>query len=820
MKLRLCLPILAAMGLRAALPATEGVQNPAVLDAAKPLEQGLPDIAVVKLRALLGRNMSAEDWRAGAEKLSEALIASGDANQALLLLDDSRLRDSEGGRFLRAQALARLQRFREALALYEDIAAGNRSSFRKQALFGAAEMLRALNRAEEALHRLSALADDEAWHDRVELRAAELWLDQEDSAEARRCLASIRPQTTADRQMKRFLEARLEIVEQHPERALQILEPATKHVEGAPPAMIVATLFTIADIHLQLRTAETADDYLEDFIDHYPNNPDLSRVFAKLDEVYRAERKPARTQLDHWTHQPEQPRRALAQWYLARLDLRAGRRERAYRLLAELRHSHPSGATVAPAMVEFAQMHLEDGRPAETLAILVEARALWPDQALLDRIDLMVAQAHYRVGETELATQGFERVGYSDSSFAKTSLFNAAVGRLKLNDKAQFAADYSQLAKNDAGAGNDADLRLEQSLSDAAKGDEHAMQSLGAFIRDFPNDPRVSEAWVALAELNFHRTPAALEEARKDLGQARGAHPTTAALERADYLAIWLEDSSENTDSNVIDLASRFLKQYPDSVLVPEVRMKLAETYYRRQDFSNAQTHFELLAQKNPGSHLAEKALFFAGESAMASMGQNSLERAVVLFNQVIELKGELRWTARNEQASIERKLGKPQNALLLYDEVIKSEARPSDKREALCGKGDIYFELGSADAKNFQLAAAAYDQLAREAPEAAHWRNQALFKKALCLEKIADRGGALSIFYDILEKQSRVDRPPELFWFYKAGFDAARLLEDEEKWMSAAAIYKRLVAVAGPRSEEASARLNRLRLEHFLWEE
>jgi tetratricopeptide (TPR) repeat protein len=204
----------------------------------------------------------------------------------------------------------------------------------------------------------------------------------------------------------------------------------------------------------------------------------------------------------------------------------------------------------------------------------------------------------------------------------------------------------------------------------------------------------------------------------------------------------------------------------------------------------------------------------------MASMGQNSLERAVVLFNQVIELKGELRWTARNEQASIERKLGKPQNALLLYDEVIKSEARPSDKREALCGKGDIYFELGSADAKNFQLAAAAYDQLAREAPEAAHWRNQALFKKALCLEKIADRGGALSIFYDILEKQSRVDRPPELFWFYKAGFDAARLLEDEEKWMSAAAIYKRLVAVAGPRSEEASARLNRLRLEHFLWEE
>jgi tetratricopeptide (TPR) repeat protein len=311
-----------------------------------------------------------------------------------------------------------------------------------------------------------------------------------------------------------------------------------------------------------------------------------------------------------------------------------------------------------------------------------------------------------------------------------------------------------------------------------------------------------------------------VEDARKNLEQARQAHPTPAALERADYLSIWLEDSDQMGDAKVIESASRFLKQYPASVLLPEVRMKLAETYYRRQDFSNAQTHFEILAQKNRGSPLAEKALFFAGESAMGSMGPNSLERAVVLFNQVVELKGELRWTARNEQAAIERKLGKPQNALLLYDEVIKSDARPSDKREALCGKGDIYLEMGSADPKNFQLAAAVYDELAREAPDAGYWRNQALFKKALCFEKTADPNGALSTFYDILEKQSRTDRPPELFWFYKAGFDAARLLEDQEKWTSAAAIYKQLVAVAGPRSEEASARLNRLRLEHFLWEE
>jgi len=43
-------------------------------------------------------------------------------------------------------------------------------------------------------------------------------------------------------------------------------------------------------------------------------------------------------------------------------------------------------------------------------------------------------------------------------------------------------------------------------------------------------------------------------------------------------------------------------------------------------------------------------------------------------------------------------------------------------------------------------------------------------------------------------------------------------LLEEDSKWESAVAIYDRLVAAGGSRSEEAKARLNNIRLEHFLW--
>src|SRR5438046_6255983 len=264
----------------------------------------------------------------------------------------------------------------------------------------------------------------------------------------------------------------------------------------------------------------------------------------------------------------------------------------------------------------------------------------------------------------------------------------------------------------------------------AAKGDKKAAESLQQFVRDFPKNPRVSEAWVGLAELAFHSTPPRLGEARKLLALAADSSATTAAAERADYLIIWIEDSADVNEMKVVDLANRFLQQHPASSFAPEVRMKLAEIYYRRQDFANAQTQFEILAQQNPDGPLGEKALFFAAESAMSSMGKHSLDQAIVLFDQVVQLNGDLKWAARNEQAVIERKLGKPQDALLLSDEVLKGEAGASEKQEALCGKGDIFFEMAGNDSNNYQRAIEAYDKLASDKDAPPHWRNQALLKR------------------------------------------------------------------------------------------
>ena len=791
--------------------------SPEIAQASAPNLEGVPEVAVVRLQSLLNKNLTEAERRAVVEKLAQAQMAANEPEDTLVLLADARLRDLPWARFWRSQALATVQRWAEALPLYEELA-NETSPFQKAAVFGCGETLRALGKRSEALARFLVLVHDKEWGTRAQLRAAEMYIQLSDAPEARRLLEQMQPNSILERRERRDLRGRLELISHRPERAIGMFQAILKRPEGTPHSILLAALFGIAEAHLQLKTPEIGDDVLERFIDQHYADRDLPLVFAKLDELYRAERKPSRNELEKWVRRPEQPRRTIARWYLARLEIRAGRRERARELFTDLRRTGSNSPATARALLEFAEFEIDDRHFDEALAILDDARLLHPDPGLLNRIDFESAQAHYLARRFDTATAAFEQIAHRDSPWTNAALFNASSGWLQLGDHARFVADYNELEQKGADEQTRTDLRLEEGLMQAAKHDKKATASLERFIHDFPKNPRVSEAWVALAELAFHSSPPRMEEAHKDLDHVAESMPTATAAERADYLRIWVEEAAGTDESKVIELAKRFVDQHEQSPFAPEVRMKLAELYYRRQDFANAQTQFEIIAQQNPNDTLAEKALFFAAESAMSSMGEHTLDRALVLFDQVVQKNGTMRWAARNEEAVIERKLGKPNDALTLYDEVLKSNAGASEKREALCGEGDIFFEAGAADPTNYQRAIDAYEQLAADKEGSIHWRNQALFKKGLCLEKKGDRAGALATFYKILEDESRPGERRELFWYYKAGFNAARLLEEDSKWESAVAIYDKLVAAGGNRSEEAKARLNNIRLEHFLW--
>jgi outer membrane protein assembly factor BamD (BamD/ComL family) len=790
--------------------------------AVRPIDEGLPQVAVMRLRNILKGDLSAPDRKTATAKLGEALLAAGEAEEALKVLQDPALQDLPATWLWRAQAFAILERWPEALPLYQKVAAQNSSLFRTTALFGQAEALRALQRYDEALQTFRLLLGDPQWSDRAQLRSIELLLDKRDTAGARRILDKARPAALGDKKEKRYLQGRLEAQLNHHERAVELYQTILRRPEGASRAVLIATLCAIAESHLQLQTPEAGDDSLEDFIEHHPSDPELPTIFEKLDRLYRAERQASSQELSRWSNDPAQPRRALAEWYLARAELRAGRREAATRAYAKLREERVPLPALAEGLFEFAQLELEARHFDETLGILKDAAALQPVVVWRERIELLTARAHYQARQFDKAGQLFERVANNSPRLRRDSLFNASLAWLQQNDRDRFLTDTKDLTGTGATEEMRGDLLLEEGLTQAAQGNSKAVQTIENFLRQFPRHKRVAEAWVALAELAFHAAPPRLDEARKHLEKARNSEPNAAATERADYLAVWIEDAATDSDpAKVIAAATEFLRKYPGSPFVSDVRMKLAETYYRRQDFANAQTHFQVLAQENPRGPFTERALFFAAKSATQSMAAQSLDHALVLLDEVVKKNGELKWTARNEQAAIERKLGKNQDAATLYDEVLQGNAKPEEKREALCGKGDIFYELGETDRENYRRAIEIYDQLAAQKDAPVHWRNQALFKKGTCLEKLGDRENALATFYKIIEEENRPDRPQrEFFWYYKAGFNAARLLEDDSKWQPAAVVYQKLASVGGARSDEAKSRLSRLRLEHFLWEQ
>ncbi len=276
-----------------------------------------------------------------------------------------------------------------------------------------------------------------------------------------------------------------------------------------------------------------------------------------------------------------------------------------------------------------------------------------------------------------------------------------------------------------------------------------------------------------------------------------------------------MADDSQQSIAAVARAAQDFIQQYPESATRAEVRLKLGEVYFRQNDFPNAQTQFELVAEQQPDSPLVETALFLAGEAARKSLNPSSVDRAVDLFEEVYKMDGSLRFQARLEQALTKRQIQQEKEAIVLLDDLLKQNIPQEIRCEALEAKGESQFSLGAKDKSQYEAAIKTFDSLAGAETNSLAWHQSALFRKAKCFEQLEKTDDALAALYDVLNAGGNKS---DEFWFFRAGFDAAELLEARRAWSSAAAVYEKLTAIPSPRSEEAKSRLERLRLEHFLW--
>ena len=783
-------------------------------EARQALAESIPQVAVQKLKTLLAKPGVPPDERAAAQlELGAAFFAVGKNDDALAAVQALADGGDAAARLLRAQVLARTDRWNEAQALFQELAA--QADAPAAAQLGLVESRAALGQTAEAVAALESFVRGHPQSTGASLRLVGLLLESGEAKRARAVLDAVRDVAPADEPWRKYLDGRLLLAERKFAPALALFQALLGEPGLTENVRFGATLGA-SDATLQLSGADTADTVLEQFIARSPASPFLDAAFARLDQIYAQQARPSETVLKPWSREAAPRVVALARFYIARMRLRAKNPDGAMKTLTGLVDDLPESPLVPAARLMQADILLAKGDLVRAVAAVEEAERRASDETQRAEIEMRKALIHYRQGEWLLAANSFHRAAERSARLRPNATFDAALAALALGNHDRFFADYQALSAAAPESPLRSALLLEQGLAQARAGDARAAETLDLFLHHFPQHPRQGEARLALAELAFAARDN--DGAARYLRVANESAPSPDTAEHAAWLAIFLADgAAQPADDAVIQRAKAFLTDHPRSPLLPEVRMKLGQLYVRAGDHSDAETQFTLLAQEQPAGPYAEAALFLAGQSAMREINVGAVDRALAFFDQVVKRDGLLKLYARQQQAIVQSKLGKESEAVVLYDAILTATPAPDAelRSAALCGKGDNLLLLGRQDAKQLAAAIAAFDQLAALPGVAPVWRNQALFKKGRGLQSLGRSDEALAAWYDVLARTAPDGR--DFFWYYKAGFDAADLFRTQEQWKSAVGIYEKMAKIPGPRAAEAKDRAAQLKLEKFL---
>lgn len=566
-------------------------------------------------------------------------------------------------------------------------------------------------------------------------------------------------------------------------------------------------------------------ELLEKRLDAVDQAPLAEEQFRLLDQLYAKAATPDNAMLKKWSGDASKPARAkLASYYQAKGELRLGHSELAESLLDGLIKSYPADPLTDRATILLVSSKLQHGVGTDALSLASDRASATPE--IRAQLAYLRGLAASSAGKPEEAKSAFTQASKLDPSIAQDALFNQAVliaktgrGSLDLSQLAQ------EMAQSNAGAASE-EMQLQIALDLARRGEASGLPMI-LLVADKATDPTIkSRARLAASELNMKSGKG--EAAISDL--AKAVHENSSEPEREEYLNVFLKDTGRKVDGAAVIVAARaFLEKHPDSRFVPEVRLKLAEALLSSGDVQGARVEFEQLAASGAGTDLGRHALFLAAQSAARSMDPASIDDSLMLLERVAETGGSDRmvWQARLQEGALKNAQNLPLEALAIYDKILSSRSSGGTNLSAgpdaeliaaaLMAKGDTLHQLGAKDPLREREALKSWQELASDPTISLRWRNQALCKSALILESLGEGDAALATCYQVF-KNPRSNEPEQL-WHDKAAFEGARLLESRKQWNDAVALYGQIVAEGGPRAEEAKARISKLRLENFLWE-
>ncbi len=783
--------------------------QPVVLDRAREArESGLPQVVVHDLRVALQKTKDADMRASLAAELGRCLVDAAREDEAIDLLGAEEFAEAPEARFWLAQAYAQAGNFSDALAEYTVLSIDPAFRRRTEATLGRGRMLHALERPDEALEVLLSVAPGSAAGNSARLDAAAILVKLQRQPEAEEVLNSLDDLNRRDDEQRRYLTGLLALDEGKSEQALQIFETLdARNRRTAAAAAIGAT-----EALLRLNRTDDAENLAEAAIDANPRSPLLFEIMAKLGEVYSRQDEPANSELRRWAADKSAPgRAALATYHIARNDERVGRTTRAIIGYQAFLAAHPQHPLRTEATSRLAFLQLESAQLEPAVRSLDGAEDLAENAADRARIQFLRGTANFQAGNYAEASRLFLEAAASPG-LERDAAFNSALAAILAGNPESTRADE---VLRDSHPTLAAGIELARTFRRAAQGAPDAGRELQRIARDAPTPELRDQANFGLTEWRLARAENRGRDGGRDFHLVANS---SIPAEQAGYFRVYAaDDGSPAAIPAVIAAAQGYLEENPESPHEAQVRMKWGEVLARRGDYRAARVQFEAAGRAATDRELTSAALFLAARSAARSMDAAMIEQAVLLFDEVARDGGSLAAQARLEQALLKNAAGQTDDAILLLDQLMKETADSRVRLAALLKKGDTVFSLGESDPERWREAAAIWQQVADDPAATPAERNEALAKAGFASVKIGDFDAALSAGYRVLDAPR--DTQPEYFWYYRAGSDIGQLLESRGQLREAIAIYEKMAAAEGPRSDEFAQRVKRLRLENFIWE-
>ena len=795
---------------------TNSLGTNATLDLAnRATKENLPQVSAAVLRTQIQQEQDIEKRMGLTRRLVALLIVGGRYNEALAISSTVDVSKDPVLAYWKAQALLGTADYAGAEKIFSSLPPkipADSEITSDQVTLGLARALRGEMQIDQALKALDGIPLESSFFEDATLERASDLLTLGRQEECLKLLKESPPSSDEGKAMAAYLKALLAWRTGN-------IDEARKLFIAVPPA----TYWTAAASTLGASLCSSSSgmtqqgiDHLEKHLNAVDDDPLLKDQFILLDQLYVSAGTADTTMLRRWSEGISHPARAkLASYYLAKSELRLKHTEAGEIILDAFIRKYPDDPFADQARVMMGYSKLQHGDTAEAFG--------WAGDRPSAPATLRAKLAYLRglsaaaSGKSEDAKSAFQSAASLDPKLAKNALFNNTV-LIATTDRGSL--DVSDAAKSmvalDAGLPSE-EMQFQIALDLARRGQPSGVIQLGQ-VADQSSDPLVkSRARLAASEWNMESGKG--EAATIDLGRA--VHEISGDPEREEYLNVFLKDTGRKADvPGVIAAARAFLKVYPDSKFVPEVRLKLAETLLSSGDVQAARVEFEQLAFAGSGTESGRRALFLAAQSAARAMDPASLDDSLMLLERVAEHDStdQLVWQARLQQGALKNAQNLPLEALAIYDKIITSTGPDIGIRAAtLMTKADTLHQLGSKDPSREREALESWRILASDPSMPLRWRNQALCKSGLVLEKLGEGDTALAMYYQAF-KNPRADEPESL-WHDKAAFEAGRLLESRRQWKDAVTLYNQVADEGGPRADEAKARISKLRLENFLWE-